>query len=173
MRGIIARAAVVHFGIPCTSFSLARRGQLGRPGGPLRSTRQPMGLPNLPPADQDKVKMGNLLLNISLGLIKFCRRIGLTVTAENPHYSRICHAPGMVRQLRWGKRIRVDFCRFAVWNTDVLDAMAATCGGEGKICGTTGKPHVILSGSAPGGMNMTSLAEPYPRLLCSRYATLI
>ena len=142
-----------------------------------------MGLPNLPPGDQAKVEMGNRLLNIGLGLIKLCRRIGLIITAENPHSSRIWHAPGMVRQLRWGKRIRVDFCRFgtswrkstsfAIWNTNVLDAMAATCGGVGKLCGTTGKPHVILSGSAPGGTNFTSLAEPYPRPLCSRYAALI
>eukprot|EP00972_Heterocapsa_arctica_P022513 3310733-Heterocapsa_arctica.AAC.1 len=52
----IAIADWIHLGTPCSSFSTARRGKPGSPGGPLRTVAHPMGLPGLPEKDALKVK---------------------------------------------------------------------------------------------------------------------
>lgn len=49
----------VWLGTPCASWSRARRGIPGSPGGPLRSEAHITGLVCLPPADQTKVRLGN------------------------------------------------------------------------------------------------------------------
>ena len=69
---LIARhhVVLVWFGLPCSSFSRARRGGAGPP--PLRSDEKPMGLDNLSPANQLKVDVGNTLLRIT---VRVCRRL--------------------------------------------------------------------------------------------------
>ena len=61
-------------GFSCTSFSRAR----SMPGGPLalRATDDIAGLPELRPADQAKVDMGNLLLRWVVNLARACLAAG-------------------------------------------------------------------------------------------------
>ena len=56
---MVRSADLVHLGTPCTSFSVARRGRIGDPLGPLRSIASPMGLPNRSNIDQVKIDVGN------------------------------------------------------------------------------------------------------------------
>ena len=58
------------FGTPCSSWSSARRGVPGTPGGPMRTKLYPMGLPNLSPADQHRVTIGNRTLLATLQIIR-------------------------------------------------------------------------------------------------------
>ena len=55
------RICFVWLGMPCTTFSLARKDD-GTGPGPLRSDEHPMGLEGLSRHDQRKLNEGNLLL---------------------------------------------------------------------------------------------------------------
>eukprot|EP00972_Heterocapsa_arctica_P023541 3468919-Heterocapsa_arctica.AAC.1 len=91
LRGWIIAGLVwgFHLGMPCSSFSMARR---GRPP-PLRSRDCPMGLPNLSEKDQERVRVGNLLLKVSCGFMRLGRRMMIPCTLENPHTSRAWITP--------------------------------------------------------------------------------
>eukprot|EP00972_Heterocapsa_arctica_P041273 6086497-Heterocapsa_arctica.AAC.1 len=68
---------------------MARR---GRPP-PLRSRDSPRGLTNLNEKDQERVRVGNLLLKFSCGLMRLGRRMMIHCTLENPHTSRAWITP--------------------------------------------------------------------------------
>ena len=57
MRSGLVRA--VWLGTPCSSFSPARKGRPGDPGGPLRTRPQPWGLAGLPQKDRDNARYCN------------------------------------------------------------------------------------------------------------------
>ena len=178
----VPAASVVHLGTPCSSFSTARRGKLGSPGGPIRSKLHPMGLPELRPGDAEKVKLGNKLLRLSVRVINLCCLHNIPVSLENPRRSRLWWTPCMLQRLRrGGHKVCLDFCRFgtpwqksttfAVWNTAAFDPLERRCCKHNGLCSSTNKHHQRLEGNAPGGKRWTLVAEPYPAPLCSLYAS--
>ena len=58
---------MVHFGTPCTTFSIARRDDGGPP--PLRSEQFLLGLSGLSELNAEKVRLGNLFLDITIDLV--------------------------------------------------------------------------------------------------------
>ena len=175
-------ADAAHAGIPCGSWSQARRGNPDLPSGvgwppPLRSDEHPFGKPDLAPLDQAKVHDGNILMRFTLRLLSPAERLGFPMLVENPASSRLWKLPAL-RAL--AARRHVDFavtafCRWGEnWQTRtgclgvhlVLDPIKKTCKMNGNVCIARGRRHVCLTGAAPGGRLWTAIAEPYPRPLC-------
>ena len=159
-------------GMPCTSFSVARRDD-GIGPGPLRSDSCPMGLPGLSKSDQRQVTLGNAMLMFSIRLILICLALRIPFILENPYSSRCWITPIMQQVLRVAacKLIRLDFCCFGEpWKkpTGLLHAfidlseVEKICKGTGHLCSNTNKKHVALKGKAPDGRFMTLVAQPYP-----------
>jgi len=158
-------------------FSMARR---GRGSKPLRSTDQPLGLPNLSDADAQKVKLGNQFLAATISLASCAIKHRIPGSIENPHSSRLWAMPSMAPFLRqsyvrqiwfvcgfsasWRKRTRV-----AHWLCD-LQPIQRQCASKKGVCSFTGHKHVILEGVDPLSKRFrTAIAEPYPRLLCKQW----
>ena len=104
LRRICATAHLVHIATPCSSFSGARRGKIGAPGGPLRSKATPMGVEGLSAIDAGKVVLGNKMLAVTTSLVALCRAHGIPVTVENPRRSRLWWTPSMLQALSKGGR---------------------------------------------------------------------
>ena len=68
----------------------------------MRSKLHPMGLPELRPADAEKVKLGNKLLRLSVRIVNLCCLHGIPVSLENPRRSRLWWTPCMLQRLRRG-----------------------------------------------------------------------
>ena len=79
--------SVVHFGMPCESWSLARKWDGGPP--PLRDNDLFLyGRPNLTRHDREKVLRGNQLLKSTCHLALACMTFEIPGTIENPQTSR-------------------------------------------------------------------------------------
>lgn len=78
----------VHFGTPCSSFSLARKNDGGPP--PLRDRQNLWGLPGLSSQDQEKVRLGNKLMDITVKLALNAHESGTYWSIENPLGSYLC-----------------------------------------------------------------------------------
>ena len=169
----------MHLGTPCSSFSRARRGVPGSPGGPLRTKQFPSGLPGLPHDDDHKVNVGNTLASFSAEVVKTCLKQGTLCSLENPRFSFLWDFPDIENICRYGEAALFDFCcfgtawkkptKFMFWNSFGTSSINRLCqtsleGGH-KICSRTGRRHQILEGKAPGGKSWTCVAEPYPHRL--------
>ena len=172
-----------HLGTPCNSFSRAR----DQPGGPpqLRSDLMPLGLPNLRPGDATKVKIGNILLRFSVKMLRKAKDLFIAFTLENPARSRLWICPPMrsFLRLRGVQEAVVEFCAFGTrWRKSTkfvgvhvsFDSLSACrcLGAKRGLCKFTGKPHIALSGQTASGEWWTRIAEPYPRRLCQKLATI-
>ena len=92
----------VHLGTPCSTWSRARRND-GRGPHPLRADHANLFcFSQLSAKDQDKVRMGNLLLNISIEVFVACIEANVAVSMENPASSRIWLTPVTQRLLPFG-----------------------------------------------------------------------
>ena len=176
-------ACAVHFGLPCNTYSVARR---GKPGSgmpePLRSREHPLGLPNLKLADHLKVQSANRLLRWVVSWIRKLLVVDVAVTLENPQTSRVWLVPLMEQLLRKGSRIWFHFCAFgeqwrkatafAVFNFDeVLCVDTYRCHACKGCCQFTGKKHFNLSGVDPSTKRWWSnIGQPYPKKFCKLYA---
>ena len=167
---------------PCGTFSSARDRS-----GAIRSRSFPWGLPDLPPHDAAKVADGNRCLRGLLSVIRCAHTRGLPWLWENPHSSKMWYVPEVAKLsahdrvetcvldqcmfgARWKKRTRFLAGNF---NADDLCRLNCLCQG-GKVCERTGQPHIVLSGSAPGGTPWTRIAQSYPPRLyrvCARLLT--
>ena len=69
-------------------------------------------MPNLSPADQLKVNIGNQLMTFTTNLMQLSLQRGLPCCLENQVSSRLFHAPGIVAVLRRSMcvQIAVDQC---------------------------------------------------------------
>ena len=175
-RWVIATPA----GFPCTSFSRARN----MPGGPpaLRTSDYITGLPELRPADQAKVAMGNLLLRWVVNLARARQAVGTILILENPWTLWAWKMPTMAALIH-NKAIsftRTDYCCLGTpWRKTTgfvtasmpMHGFARTCRGQ-KACDITKKPHTVLKGQSPRGVFWTLIAEPYPELMCRALARL-
>ena len=92
---------MVWLGIPCSSWSRARR---GKPGGkgfppPLRgdSPEDILGLEGLSVRDQARVAAGNKMARWVARIFRECVRASIPVVIENPRSSRLWICPYMQR----------------------------------------------------------------------------
>ena len=170
------RVRALWLGTPCGSWSLARRGHPGAPGGPLRSREFIYGLEESlsRPIDAAKIRAGNITMWFSCQLIRAAKRMHVPIGIENPASSRIWHAPPMAHLLKSANvQAITDFCQHGtayrkrtqvyVWGGVDQDALHLKCSGRGK-CSRTGRPHLILQGVDPVSRRLrTELANPYPK----------
>lgn len=177
------RIALIWFGTPCTSWSLARRLDGGPP--PLRDDDCFLmsGMPNLSLRDQQKVEQGNALLAVTLELIELCAELGLNWVLENPWTSRIWLTSG-IKQLLSDRAMlqRVDYCSYGTpWrkSTGLLSNLhqvilpaCTICQPVAGRCQYSHHRHLALSGKDANGNWLTLRAQPYPVKFCRRLAQL-
>lgn len=176
------RVLLIWLGMPCTTFSIARRDD-GLGPGPLRSDSSPMGLPNLKAADRKKLEIGNRLLFVTIRIIVACLMVKIPFVLENPHSSRCWITPLLQRLLglQVCQYIHLDFfCFKESWKKPTgllhafvnLQSLARTCKGTRNICSESGKRHIALKGRAPDGRFRTLIAQPYPQALVEELTSL-
>ena len=164
----------VHIGMPCNSWTRARRND-GRGPGPLRNNGEGLfGLLNLSETDLNKVLLGNKLLWVSIWVIKQCQIFGVPWTLENPKTSRAWLTPPLKQLQEHNQLEEVHFCQYhAPWKkaTCFLHSLPRfqfeTCHSKNGLCSKTGKNHIILQGRDASGAFLTKKAEPYPTALCN------
>ena len=168
----------VHLGLPCTSWSLARRFD-GRGPAPLRSDESLMGLPNLKASDKRKVAQSNQLLEFALRVIEICQQLRVPWTLENPQSSRLWLVPAVRQLLLHGAtKVEASFCAYGMPWRKATTFLAGnfsslrflTCNGSFRQCSRTGAPHLPLVGKSSSGAWLTGLAQPYPEQLCEHFA---
>ena len=161
--------AGLFLGMPCSTWSMARRGPLDwrerlAKGercwpGPLRGDfgKKLWGLPGMTPGDQLKVRTANNILRWCLKILHACRKFGVPAALENPLTSRVWKVPGMMLfcQLPGVKCVDLDACQFGssskkptriVYVHCDLSGLNKRCRlVEGK-CSASGCPHVSLEG---------------------------
>ena len=86
----------IWLGLPCTSFSKARKWD-GLGPGPLRDYDNLNGFPWLPLHDQHKVWHGNELLRFALRIMTTCEQLRIPYAVENLYSSYTWHMLGMKR----------------------------------------------------------------------------
>ena len=171
-RGRLRGAMVA---ITCTSWSVARNRT-----NVIRTRREPWGVssPLKPFSEKDEaaLRSGNLQLRRLLPLLRLLTDLGIPWILENPASSNIWWVPALMRLMNHKRceAILIDQCAFGQpWrkrtrllcaNCDPHDVHLLSmrrCSGT-KVCSFTNKKHIQLTGSAPGGKPMTSLAQEFP-----------
>jgi hypothetical protein len=177
------RVAAVWMGTPCDSMTKARN----RPGGPpaLRNAKHPHGLPNLRPADQAAVRVGNVLGRFSAHVLLLCCFLLIPAVIENPATSWLWSTKWMV-SLQRRRNVGLATTEFCQWQSlpfrkstsllhthiDLSAVSARRClGAKRGLCLATGCPHHVLKGKdSESGKFWTKVAEPYPRRWCHQLA---
>ena len=174
--------ACVWWGLPCSSWSTARRWD----GGPvpLRSVldaEKPGSW--LTPYDVAKVDLGNHLLHVMCLGIRIAHNAGAVNVVENPRRSRVWETNTMQTLITHISANIVDL-EFCGWGTIYqkstklvstlpnLVAVQRRCS-SWRVCSFTGKPHKALVGKDAGGEWHTRLAEPYPLDFCADVANVV
>ena len=118
-------------------------------------------------------------------IIKTCNKFEVPCILENPSGSMLFQAHPIRKLLglsssqsttidqcqygtRWRKRTRL-----AAWNCTDMSSLCKLCTGHKGICSLTHKPHILLQGKSPQGPLWTSIAQEYPRKLCSALASVL
>lgn len=168
----------VHFGMPCDSWSRARKYD----GGPLplRDDAEFLyGIPFRSASDRLKIHRGNQLLKRTFQLAKLCCTHNLPWTIENPASSRawltremleLCSlgaVPQTVHYCQYGKKWKKP-TTFLGWHVPLFDFK--TCQGVNGFCSASRQKHFILSGRNSDGIFYTLMAQPYPSSLVSHMA---
>ena len=174
------RFSFVWLGMPCTSFSIARKNDgIGPP--PLRSNSRPMGLPGLKPHDRRKLHEGNRLLYFTCRIMYLCELLRVPYVLENPQSSRCWQTPILKSCITGGraKLVELHFCQFGErWRKPTsllcygldLKQLGRCCKGTFTSCSVNGKRHIPLHGIAADGRFMTLIAQPYPFQLVKEIA---
>jgi len=183
LRNILPNACAVHFGLPCNTFSLARRAPKdSKMPSALRSADFPMGLPDLGANDQAKVDAGNLLLRFTVACCRLLYQKGIACTIENPQSSRVWKTGPMTRLASLGTLLTFTFCAFGTrWKkaTSVLalrfpelhDLNEHRCQPTRGICSFSSCRHLHLDGVDPATKKWWSrIGQPYPKGFCEFYA---
>ncbi len=165
---------------PCSTWSLARRGKAGRPGGPLRKLgKHLMGHPDALARSPDCVKifLGNDTMTCTAQLLACCIACKVPCALENPMGSRLFHA-APIAKVASHKQCRImvtDLCMHgAPWRkaTKIMSwfcksslPLQVRCQGRKGRCASEkrkGRKHVILQGSHRSGITRTARASVYP-----------
>ena len=177
------RLKFVWIGIPCCTWSRARRPGWGPP--PLRSDFYLLGYPDLRGKNRAKVRAHNQIMYRTAELVRLCKLHGVRYAVENPDSSRIWLTKPMQRIIDDSIAVTFDFCQYGErWRkrtmviTDVRELAdlerLCSCSGRCPECSRTGTRHLQLSGIDPkGGMFKTLLACPYPKQLVRRVSDLL
>lgn len=174
------RIAFIWLGMPCTSFSQARKLDDVGPG-PLRDYDNLFGFPWLSAGDRFKVEQGNQLLRFSIRILELCQQYSIPYALENPATSYIWYMPPMLKfRRKYDPGLVIfDFCQYGedwkkptavvgnFWNLHTLNKR---CTGTFKCCSATHRPHVPLAGLSTCGIFRTLLAQPYPWKLAALIA---
>ena len=166
---------LVWFGMPCQSWTRARRWDGGPP--PLRDDSTFLwGRNGLTQADVTKVRLGNILLLWTVVFATLCDILSIAYVIENPGSSRCWLTRPMQFLLHKASLDFVDYCQYGVpWrkNTGFLHAGIPNLAGKLKLCTVVNgrcsanhRRHIILSGKDSNGIYWTHRAQPYPPLLC-------
>ena len=167
--GWIASGVVagVWLGTPCSTWTRALR-------SPLRSEQHPDGLPDLSAEQSSKLRVGNESFWFTLHIIRACLRNSVGVMIENPQTSLMWSHPRFQRLLNMEGSTSVicHMCQFGApwkkatrvqaWGVGELWELAKKCSGPQGLCSRTARPHIELSGRAPGGRHWTAIAAAYP-----------
>lgn len=174
------RIAFIWLGMPCTSFSQARKWDDVGPG-PLRDYDNLFGFPWLSAGDRFKVEQGNQLLRFSIRILELCQQYSIPYALENPATSYIWYMPPMLKfRRKYDPGLVIfDFCQYGedwkkptavVGNFWDLHTLNKRCTGTFKCCSATHRPHVPLAGLSTCGIFRTLLAQPYPWKLAALVA---
>ena len=168
-------------GVPCTSFSTARKFD-GRGPPPLRTATHVAGRPGLSARDQEKVRLGNALLDISIDIFELCREMQIPFIWENPFTSFMWKMRRAEAVARWRHvtDVEVHYCGYGTaWKKPTRlrcfmipaarQMLERLCRGE--ICRFSKSPHVRLTGTDPHGVFWTLRACAYPWPLCEKLAS--
>ena len=176
------RIFFIWLGMPCTTFSKARKND-GLGPGPLRSPEFLWGLPHLKRRDVAKVEDGNLLLAFLIRILYLCIQHSVPFVVENPLSSMLWDMPPMVRFRNnyHPQMIYLDYCAYGeCWKKPTtlmshgidLAPLAKRCTTTSKICSFTNRQHLALRGVNADGIFWTLVAQPYPQSLCAELAAL-
>ena len=155
------KIAYVHVGLPCQSWSRARRSDGSGPG-PLRDDGQfLMGLPNL-----------------TVRILRACITHDVLWTLENPMTSRVWKTRAAKLLSKHAVFHRADFCQYnQPWRKATyflahprLTLSLQQCRGTKGLCSRTLQPHIVLQGVDANGTFLTKVAEPYPYSLANHIA---
>ena len=177
------RVSFVWCGMPCTSFSRARKWD-GRGPGPIRTDDYLWGLPDLSFADKNKVDTGNALLYFTIRLLRLCEKYRIPYVLENPLSSMAWLMPPIQRFLRTYSPhiIHLDYCQFGepwrkptqlLFNYLDLSSVALQCQPFHGNCSRSKRPHLRLAGRDEKGVFWTLRAQPYPTELTDKIAALV
>ena len=176
------RVRFIWCGMPCTSFSKARKWD-GLGPGPLRTSQHLWGLPGLSEADKKKVATGNRLLHFTVRLLTQCVKHSVLYVLENPNSSMAWDMPPLKRFLQSHHPFSfvLDYCQFGEpWKKPTrllanfdLSPIALRCNTVDDRCSRTKRPHVALAGLDSSGIFMTLRAQPYPIELTEKIASLV
>ena len=166
----------VWLGTPCSSWSTARRGYPGAPGGPLRLKGKhiwghPLALRRA--ADRRRIKLGNSTAKCTAKVIEAAVEHKVPVALENGNSSRLWHCPPIAaiclhpsakktvtdmcqHGTPWRKRTRVQ-----TWGCVPSKALRQQCLGGGSVCTVSGRSHLVLEGKRRG-VYLSACASRYP-----------
>jgi len=144
----------IHFGTPCSSFSIASHGA---------------------PSDQS-VRLGQKSLRVSLELIMLAHRHNVFWTLENPWSSGLFRQRSFLRvcKLTRAQGVCVDMCAYGAHYKKATGIVGTLPGLSGlqRLC-TGGHTHEYLQGTvrtAEGSKWKSALAGRYPPALCRAWA---
>lgn len=157
---------------PCSSWSVARDRT-----AVIRTPQEPWGISGFVSSkDADKINIGNLTLRSALRVARMCLRHSVPFILENPATSKMFYTPELQRIQHHASVTTVvaDFCQYgAKWRkatnflTGFIDPcdlarISKRCCARGGLCSASGRKHLQLTGTAPGGRPWTAVAQPYP-----------
>lgn len=174
------RVKLVWLGMPCTTFSRARRDD-GVGPLPLRDSGHLWGLPYLKRHDLAKLVDGNRLFQFTMKVLHLCQQHSVPYVLENPLTSMAWEMPPLVKFSKvYSPHVcDLDFCCYGecwrkptrlLYNFMDLSSLARRCSGTFLKCSNTKRPHVPLTGKDANGIYMTRRAQPYPLPLTSEFA---
>jgi hypothetical protein len=175
-------ADIVWLGIPCDTFSRARRFD-GRGPRPLRDNDNLRGFPDLEGKNLQRLQLANVVTDFAWYLVRRLRARGIPGAVENPLTSMLWLLPTPLALCQHSEvsLLRIDFCQYGTpwrkatrllsWHWPLLSAVAKQCSGTGGVCSKSHDKHITLSGTDSSGQWMTRLAQPYPRPLCRAIAS--
>lgn len=177
------RIRFIWMGMPCTSFSRARKWD-GMGPGPLRSDTCLWGLPSLSNNDQRKVDIGNRILLFTVRLLRLCEQHGVPYVLENPSSSRAWLMPPL---RAFADRyspffVELDYCQYnepwkkpttLMYNFLDLSSLHRKCNTVKGVCSHTHRQHIVLAGRDSSGQYLTLRAQPYPHALVTAFGHLV
>ncbi len=162
-RGIIG---FIHLGTPCTIWSQARHG--------VKESN----------ATRAKEELGLELALFSCEVIRWCQKLQIPFSLENPRYSKLFQFEPLLRALHSGDcfYVDLDMCqygeayrkstRFAT-SFGGLKGLARRCNHSRHDVWLKGQVQVQIGSEKPKYVNRTALAGAYPQEICKCFAKLL